>query len=390
MERSSFDIRIAEKLNEKAITVPTPVQKDVIPLIYEGVNCLFESETGTGKTLAYLLPLIQRLCFDADDTDETLRQTKLLIAAPTKELASQIKAELNYFIPEGGKTLLCFGGSPLKRQIEGLKEKPFAVIGSPNRLLELIRLKKIKTAQVEAVVFDEADRLLSKEMSDESTVLLESLPAHVQFCACSATLPLHIQSRLTELLEETGIAEGKRTQIRILPKENILTEQITHWAFYTENRDKNDTLRRFLAAENPEKALIFCINAEQTEHTAEYLSFKHVDCFALHARTDKIKRKQALDKFKSGSCKVLVTSDLAARGLDIKGITHVIQMGLSENPDFFVHRAGRTGRSGNTGINVVIGDESDLHLLAQFEKKFGLIIYPKDLYEGKVVSADDC
>lgn len=152
MGQYSYDTAITDKLTEKGISAPTAVQKDVAPFIYAGANCLFESETGTGKTLAYALPLFQRLLFDAPDKNEASRTLALLIAAPTKELAAQIKNELNFFLGEYGKALLCFGGSPLKRQIEALKEKPFAAVGSPSRLLELIQLKKIKAAQVEALV----------------------------------------------------------------------------------------------------------------------------------------------------------------------------------------------------------------------------------------------
>ena len=369
MGQSSYDTAITDKLTEKGISAPTAVQKDVAPFIYAGANCLFESETGTGKTLAYALPLFQRLLFDAPDKNEASRTLALLIAAPTKELAAQIKNELNFFLGEYGKALLCFGGSPLKRQIEALKEKPFAAVGSPSRLLELIQLKKIKAAQVEALVFDEADRLLSKEMSGESLALIQALPDSIQFCACSATLSQQTQSRLASVLQRGGTAE-RETHIRILPKENILTKQITHWAFYAEERDKNDTLRRFLAAAHPEKTPVFCGGTDDAERTAQYL---------------------ALDRFKSGSCPILITSDLCARGLDIGSISHVVQMGLPSDADFFIHRAGRTGRSGNTGTNVVIGTEAELFALARLEKKLGFIVYPKALHEGTVVSADeDC
>lgn len=388
MGQSSYDTAITDKLTEKGISAPTAVQKDVAPFIYTGANCLFESETGTGKTLAYALPLFQRLLFDAPDKNEASRTLALLIAAPTKELAAQIKNELNFFLGEYGKALLCFGGSPLKRQIEALKEKPFAAVGSPNRLLELIQLKKIKAAQVEALVFDEADRLLSKEMSCESIALIQALPDSIQFCACSATLSQQTQSRLASVLQRGGTA-ARETHIRILPKENILTKQITHWAFYAEERDKNDTLRRFLAAAKPEKALIFCGGTDDAERTAQYLAAKSVDCGVLHSQADKIERKQALDRFKSGSCPILITSDLCARGLDIGSISHVVQMGLPPDSDFFIHRAGRTGRSGNTGTNVVIGTEAELFALARLEKKLGFIVYPKALREGTVVSADD-
>jgi len=393
MNEFSFDGRLMQKMAEKNINTATAVQKAVIPVIHQGENCLFESETGTGKTFAYLLPLVQRLYFENgyDSKPQNERHTAVIIAAPTKELAVQIKNELSFLLGEDEKILVCFGGSSIKRHIEGLREKPFAVVGSPNRLSDLIRLKRIKAHDVQALVFDEADRLLSRETEDESVELIRSLPQTIQFIACSATMNEAVQHGLSSLLETSGIGlnGGGKTQCIIMPKENILTEKITHWALYAEDRDKLDTLRSFLAAEQPEKVLVFCATSADVDKTAEYLSFKKVACFGLHAGTDKVERKRALDKFKSGSCKVLVTSDLAARGLDIAGITHIVQMGVPSNPDFFIHRAGRTARSDNTGINLVIGNAQELHELAHLEKKLYITVYPKELYEGKLISADD-
>ncbi len=386
------DSRIVHKLAEKHIGTPTAVQKAVMPVIYEGANCIFESETGTGKTFAYLLPLLQRLYFDLGREDgEAQAQPKLIIAAPTKELAAQIKNELHFLLGATEKILLCFGGSSIKRQIEGLKEKPFALVGSANRLSDLIRLKRIKTAQIKSLVFDEADRLLAKEMKAESFELLRALPKNIQFIACSATVNENVRQELIAFLEKSaiGLVSGSQTRCIALPKENVLTGKIAHWAIYAEERDKADTLRSFLAAEKPAKALVFCATNDSAEKTAAYLNFKKVPCFALHADTDKVQRKQALDKFKNGSCSVLVSGDLAARGLDIPDISHVIQLNVPSNPDFFVHRAGRTGRSDKTGINLVIGDVGDLHSLAQLEKKLKIAVYPKELYEGKLISADD-
>ncbi|WP_428771072.1 DEAD/DEAH box helicase [Treponema sp. HNW] len=393
MDAFSFDGRLMQKMAEKNIAAATAVQKAVVPVIRGGDNCLFESETGTGKTFAYLLPLVQRLYFESgyDAKPKQERYTAVIIAAPTKELAVQIKNELSFLLGGDEKLLVCFGGSSIKRHIESLREKPFAVVGSPNRLSDLIRLKRIKAQNVQALVFDEADRLLERETEDASLELIRSLPKTIQFIACSATMNEAVRHGLSSLLEtaEIGLAPDTKTQCIILPKENILTQKIAHWALYAEDRDKLDTLRSFLAAEKPEKVLVFCPTSADTDKTAEYLSFKKVPSFALHAGTDKVKRKQALDKFKSGSCKVLVTSDLAARGLDIAGITHIIQMGVPSNPDFFVHRAGRTARSDTTGINLIIGNAHELHELAHLEKKLYITVYPKELYEGKLISADD-
>ena len=164
---------------------------------------------------------------------------------------------------------------------------------------------------------------------------------------------------------------------------------ITHYAIFAESRDKISTLKSLLLAENPEKALIFTSRADQVENIASKLQFKKIQCLSLHAKTDKKARKAAIDNFRNGKCKYLVTSDLASRGLDIQNVTHIIQMDLPSNEDFFVHRSGRTARAGKTGINIVIGDEYEMRKYASIEKKFKLTVYPKMLYIGKLVNPSD-
>ena len=174
------------------------------------------------------------------------------------------------------------------------------------------------------------------------------------------------------------------SEIEILPKEDVLAKNITHWAIYAETRDKIDTLRKFLAAENPEKALVFASRADQVENIYSKLKYKKVECACLYAKADKQARKAAIDRFRSGKEHILITSDLGARGLDINGISHVIQMDLPSDSDFFIHRAGRTARAGKTGINVVIGDEYEMKAFAALEKKLRIKVFPKEIRNGKV------
>ncbi|ULQ59719.1 C-terminal helicase domain-containing protein [Brucepastera parasyntrophica] len=169
-------------------------------------------------------------------------------------------------------------------------------------------------------------------------------------------------------------------QLISLPPEDVLKRKIEHWAFFSERRDKIEDLRKFILAEQPEKALVFTAQTGQVEHIASRLQYRGVACSALHAKMSKLDRKKNLDAFRSGKTKILITSDLSARGLDIPDITHIIQMDVSDNEDFFIHRAGRTARAGKTGINAVFGDERELRELARIEKKLGIIIYPKIMY----------
>lgn len=363
-------IQILSKLD---ISTPSLIQQKTIPEVLQNKNVVFESETGTGKTFAYLLPLIQNLenCKSNED--------KIIILAPTYELASQIKLTASQVTSL--KASLFIGGTPIKRQIEVLKDKPQIIIGNPSRILELIHLKKLKTSNVRALVLDEADRLVSVEIADETKKLISTIPCDAQFIACTATLNQNTKHTLKGLF--SNLSEI------ILPKEDILSNKITHYALFAESRDKISTLKSFILAENPEKVLVFTSRADQVENIAQKLQYKKVDCMALHAKTDKKERKAAIDRFRNGKCRILITSDLASRGLDIPGITHIVQMDLPSNEDFFVHRSGRTARAGKSGINVVIGDEYEMRKYAALEKKLGLKVYPKMLYKGKLVNPSD-
>lgn len=359
-----FSDEIQEKLKSLNITTPTSVQQNVIPTILEDKNVIFQSETGTGKTFTYLLPIIKRIY--ETSTNEGI---KAIICAPTFELASQIKQAA--MSVTSLKTALFIGGAPIKRQIESLKEKPQIIVGTTARLLELIKLKKIKTNNLFTIVFDESDRLIKKETIEDVYDLLKVIPQTTQIIACSATIDEKTKKVFTG-------------EVILMPQEDVLKKNITHWAIYAEQRNKIDTLRKVILAEKPEKALIFTSRADQVENIYSKLNYKNIECVALHAKADKQKRKSAIDKFKSGKIKYLITSDLAARGLDIPGISHVIQMDLPSDNDFFVHRAGRTARAGKKGINLVIGDEYEMNKYALLEKKLGIIVYPKEIYNGKI------
>lgn len=372
------DESIVSKLEEIGITEPTEVQKKIIPLISEGKNIMFQSETGTGKTFAYLLPLLSWL----NSTEN--RMARLMIASPTYELASQIKVQVQKI--SGIKCALLIGGAPISRQIELLKEKPEIVIGGPARLLELIHLKKLKADGIETLVLDEADRLLSPELRDSTKGLMERLPKSVQLIGNSATVSKYTREILQKA--RNGILNDEKENAILfvaLPMENVLRKQISHWAIFSERRDKIDTLRSFINAEKPKKLLVFTSKSDQIENIASKLRFKKIDCETLCGKTNKVDRKSAIDRFRSGKTKILITTDLASRGLDIEGITHIVQMDLPEKEDFFIHRAGRTARAGATGINCVIGDAWEMENYARLEKKLKITVFPKMLYKGNVV-----
>ena len=381
---------IQQRLKSIGIEEPTAVQQNVMPLVAENRNILFQSETGTGKTFAYLLPLIQKL----EGEENPRRAVKVLVASPTYELASQIKQQLQ--LVSGIRSLLCTGGSPISRQIEMLKEKPEIVIGGPARLLELIHLKKLKADQVETLVLDEADRLLSPELRDDTEALLDRLPRKVQLIGNSATVSDYTRRILQEARDglegssdDTKAGGSNAITLVALPAEDILRKKITHWALFAQRRDKIDTLRSLINAVKPKKMIVFTARADQIDNIVDKLQYRKIEVEGLSAKIDKRTRKEAMDRFRSGKTPVLVTTDLASRGLDIAGVTHVVQMDLPEKADFFIHRAGRTGRAGQSGINCVIGDELEMAEYARLEKKLKIVVHPKILYEGKLLDTSE-
>ena len=382
------------RLENIGIKIPTSVQESVIPVILRGEDSVFQSETGSGKTFAFLIPILQRI------KENSSAEVKIVIVAPTFELASQLK-QATYSVTDL-KCALLIGGAPIKRQIETLKEKPAIVVGTPARLLELLRLKRLKVSQASALVLDEADRLFSKEISDETVAFAESFGSAAQFIACSATISAKVEKEFSAILKNVrGESAENFSTTKI--KESVLRDRIEHWAFFCERREKIDFLRSLVFAlkegrKNAKnggeqrgericpKILVFTSRADQVENIASKLKYKGMNCALLHARTKNQERQTMLAHFKSGKTPILVTSDLSSRGLDIPDIEFVVQTDLPGDGDFFVHRAGRTARAGKRGVNIVLGDAYELRALSSLEKKLGIAIQPKELRGGKIIA----
>ncbi|MBP5442728.1 MAG: DEAD/DEAH box helicase [Treponema sp.] len=373
--------QIVGRLEKNGIIEPTLVQEKVIPMVHAGKNVMFQSETGSGKTLAYLLPLIDRLENDAQDA----KDISLLVVSPTYELAAQIKAQIQAV--SDLSCTLCIGGSPISKQIDKLREHPRIVIGGSARILELIHLKKLKADNVRHLVLDEADRLLSPELRDETQTLLDRLNKDVQIIGNSATVSEYTKNILQKVRGEQGNSEPM--EFVSVDSHEVLRNKIEHWAIYAQRQQKIDTLRSFIHAVQPEKLIVFTNRTDQVENIVSKLKYKKIECEGFSSKTDKKLRKIFLDRFRSGKLPILVTTDLASRGLDIPKITHVVQMDLSDKADFFIHRAGRTARAGGSGINCVIGDEKEMFLYSKMEKKLGITVYPKELYKGRVVAPSE-
>ncbi len=364
-----------EKLAEKSIREATDIQIAVIPRILANQNILFRSATGTGKTFAYLLPLLQRLL----EAAERLRGPTVLVCAPTYELCAQIKKEADYLLAASPLTaILLTGSANISRQIDTIKkEKPVIVVGNPGRLAQLARMGKLKLQGIRYLVLDEADRLVADELFDESAEFFRQVPEDRQTIACSATFTPRSRDRLLPFMGSAPFREEQDDN-------TVLKEKIEHWAIFSESRRKISSLRSLIVAADPAKTLVFIDRGGQVGNIVGQLQHHKLPAAGLFADMKKQDRKKAIDDFRAGRARILVTSDLAARGLDVPDITHVVALDVPQTADAYAHRAGRTARAGRHGIMATIGDDIELPRLAMLEKKLGIIVYPKELFRGMV------
>jgi len=380
---------LIEKLKERSIEKPTAIQSIVIPRLLAGKNLVFRSATGTGKTFAYLLPALQ---LTADESAGLRQGPTVLICAPTLELCSQIKAEVDFLslLPSS----LLIGSVKLDRQIETFKKtKSVIVVGNPGRLLVLAKMGKLKFNGLRFLVLDEADRLTAQECIEETEELLALIKrdtsrredCDLRLAACSATVGAKTGEQLGSLFASAEIIESEDHE--------ILRERIEHWALFSEKRRKVQTLRSLLSAlkakRSKVKALVFTSRSDDAADILSRLQYHHVSAAGLFGKVNgkqqsSADRKTALDTFRGGNVDVLVSTDLAGRGLDIPGITHVIALDVPSDGEVYIHRCGRTARAGKRGVMVTIGDETQMRLLALLEKKLKIRIQPKELYQGQV------
>jgi ATP-dependent RNA helicase DeaD len=363
-------------LEKLKLTVPTPVQLQAISIVQAGSDTYINAETGSGKTLAYLLPLYQVLNVERS-------ATQVLIIVPTHELALQIhrvSCDLAQYAGMAVRNVLLIGGTASDRQIEKLKKKPQIIIGTPGRVLELIERGKIKLSELKTLVIDEADRLLAEDSLEMVQKIVRACPGRRQLVFVSATE----QPKSKQYMEQLA-----PNLVRLHSEELIINQNIDHFYMVVEERDKPDALRKLIHATKTEKVIVFVHRNETAEDVAAKLEHHKIIVADLHSTHEKEVRKQSMQNFRSGKARVLIASDIAARGLDIPGITHVFNLDLPSKGKDYLHRVGRCGRAGARGVAVSILIKPEVRLIELFEQTLGIQMRQVTLREGQMIEISE-
>lgn len=357
-----------EKANFKQAT---SIQEQSIPLILEGKDVIAESPTGTGKTLAYLLPVLNKI-----DTES--KNIQAICLASSQELVMQILAEVQKWGEGSGIRSASFiGGANVKRQLEKLKKHPHLVICTPGRALELIKQKKLKMHEVKTVVLDEADQLLVSEHIESVRQIVKATLKDRQVVLFSATLPKQTEVIAKELVQDAEI-------IRVKKDKMIDAAEVEHIYFQAEYRDKVKLLEPISRLEDA-KILVFVKDIGNLSVIHEKLAYKNIHTSILHSDLNKMERQKSLNDFRVGKRNMLLATDVAARGLDIQNITHVVHYDLATDQTQYIHRSGRTGRFGASGVVVSLVTEREERELKQLANKLHLKLLRKNFYHGNIV-----
>ncbi|ERJ11355.1 DEAD/DEAH box helicase [Haloplasma contractile] len=364
---------LVKGLEKQNIQIPTEIQDKVIPVALENKDLIGRSQTGSGKTLAYLLPIYEKV-------DAGKRENQAIILTPTAELAVQVENQIkllskNSEIPVSSSTII--GKVKIKRQIETLKkEKPNIIVGTTGRIFELIKAKKIKAHTVKTIVIDEADRMVDKNNLNDVKNIIKTTQKDRQLMMFSASITERTKEIGNDLMKEPVIIEAKQQRV---------SSTINHlYITCPQQRDKNETLRKLITALQPERAIVFLNKSELIEATTNKLQHHDIEAFNISGSATKEERQLALQHFRNGKINILVSSDLSARGLDIEGLTHIINLDLPQDPNVYLHRVGRTGRKGQEGTAISIIAEHERNWLQNYEQKLKIDINEKVLYRAEL------
>ena len=368
---------IKNALEDLRFQQPTEVQERLIPLIQKGKSVVGQSQTGTGKTHTFLLPLMDRI-------DPKKDEVQVVVTAPSRELATQIyqaARQIAGFSDPEIRVTNFVGGTDKQRQLSRLKnQQPHLVIGTPGRILDMINEQALDVHTAQAFVVDEADMTLDMGFLTEVDQIAGRLPERLQILVFSATIPEKLRPFLRKYLQNPIIEEIK-------PKA-VISETIENWLISTKGRKPEQHIYKLLTIGHPYLAIVFANTKQRVDEITDYLKNQGLKVAKIHGDISPRERKRVMRQVQNMDYQYVVATDLAARGIDIEGVSHVINAELPEDLEFFIHRVGRTGRNGLPGTAITLYDPSDEQAIISLEK-IGVAFEPKEIKDGEIVDSYD-
>ncbi|MDX2359614.1 MAG: DEAD/DEAH box helicase [Crocinitomicaceae bacterium] len=348
-------------LAELNIVSPTDIQQKVIPVLIEGTtHIVAQAQTGTGKTAAYGLPLLEQV-------DSNLNEVQGLILCPTRELGQQVAKQLFKFTKYSRKvfTEAVYGGEKIDKQIASLQRPTQIIVATPGRLIDLVNRKAVDLSNVKTVILDEADEMLSMGFKKELDEILGFMSSVENKWLFSATIPHGIQEIISQHLSDDAV----RIEVR---RDNVVNKKINHQYLVCEDNDKLFVLMEFLKSEHENRGVIFCRTKAATQKLAKQLIAKNVATDAIHGDLQQKERDKVMRAFKNKSLRVLVATDIAARGIDIDALSFVVHYQLPESDEYYTHRSGRTARAGKDGVSMCLVNTREVKTLRNYERTLGV------------------
>lgn len=376
-EKFKFQPFIYEALEGKGFNEPTEVQEKLIPVIQKGRSVVGQSQTGSGKTHTFLLPLFDKIDPESD-------KVQVVITAPSRELAGQIyqaaKQIAQFSDPEIRVTNFV-GGTDKQRQLDRLKhQQPHVVIGTPGRILDMMNEQALAVHTAQAFVVDEADMTLDMGFLAEVDQIAGRLPEKLQMLVFSATIPEKLRPFLKKYMQNPLIEEIKAKA--------VISETIDNWLISTKGKNKNQLIYQLLTQGHPYLAIVFANTKQRVDEITDYLKGKGLKVAKIHGDVTPRERKRVMRQVQNLEYQYVVATDLAARGIDIEGVSHVINAEIPDDLDFFIHRVGRTGRNNLSGIAITLYDPADEKMIAAIEN-IGVTFEPKEIKNGEIVDSYD-
>ncbi|MCP1638427.1 ATP-dependent RNA helicase DeaD [Streptococcus gallinaceus] len=349
----NLSAELMAEIENAGFTEPSPIQEQTIPLALEGKDVIGQAQTGTGKTAAFGFPTLEKI--------NTENQTiQALVIAPTRELAVQSQEELFRFgRAKGVKVRSVYGGSSIEKQIKALRSGAHIVVGTPGRLLDLIKRKALRLDNIETLILDEADEMLNMGFLEDIEAIISRVPESRQTLLFSATMP--------DVIKRIGVQFMKEPEhVKIAAKE-LTTDLVDQYYIRVREGEKFDTMTRLMDVDQPELAIVFGRTKRRVDELTRGLKIRGFRAEGIHGDLDQNKRLRVLRDFKNGNLDVLVATDVAARGLDISGVTHVYNYDIPQEAESYVHRIGRTGRAGQSGQSITFVSPNEMGYLAIIE-----------------------